>query len=55
VGSASSGTPRLYRVKPGDTLFSIARQFSTTVAQIKQMNGLSGDSIKVGEQLKLPR
>jgi membrane-bound lytic murein transglycosylase D len=45
----------MYRVRPGDTLFSIARQFSTTVAQLKQMNGLAGDSIKVGDQLRVPR
>ena len=55
TSTASSGAPRIYRVRPGDTLFSIARQFSITVAQLKQMNGLSGDSIKVGEQLKVPR
>ncbi len=53
--SSSNGAPRLYRVRPGDTLFSIARQFSISVAQLKQMNGLAGDSIKVGEQLKVPR
>jgi membrane-bound lytic murein transglycosylase D len=55
TSSAAAGAPRLYRVRPGDTLFSIARQFSTTVAQLKQLNGLAGDGIKVGEQLKVPR
>jgi len=53
--AATTGAPRMYRVRPGDTLFSIARQFSTTVAQLKQMNGLAGDSIKVGDQLRVPR
>jgi membrane-bound lytic murein transglycosylase D len=55
TASANNGAPRMYRVRPGDTLFSIARQFSTTVAQLKQLNGLAGDSIKVGDQLRLPR
>jgi len=55
AASPATGAPRVYRVRPGDTLFSIARQFSTTVAQLKQLNGLAGDSIKVGEQLKVPR
>lgn len=53
--ASTAGAPRVYRVRPGDTLFSIARQFSTTVAQLKQLNGLAGDSIKVGDQLKVPR
>jgi membrane-bound lytic murein transglycosylase D len=52
---APAGAPRVYRVRSGDTLFSIARQFSTTVAQLKQLNGLAGDSIRVGDQLKVPR
>jgi membrane-bound lytic murein transglycosylase D len=53
-GSSSSGT-RMYKVRSGDTLFSIAKQFSTTVTQIKQLNGLTSDRIKVGDQLRLPR
>ena len=53
-GSNSSGT-RTYKVRSGDTLFSIAKQFSTTVSQIKQLNGLTSDRIKVGDQLRLPR
>jgi len=53
--TSAAGAPRTYRVRQGDTLFSIARQFSTTVAQLKQLNGLSGDAIKVGAQLKVPR
>ena len=53
-GGSSSGT-RTYRVRSGDTLFSIAKQFSTTVSQIKQLNGLTSDRIKVGDQLRLPR
>jgi LysM repeat protein len=45
----------MYKVRSGDTLFSIAKQFSTTVTQIKQLNGLTSDRIKVGDQLRLPR
>ena len=53
-GAAASGA-RTYRVRQGDTLFSIARQFSTTVTQLKQLNGLRSDRIKIGDQLKVPR
>lgn len=51
--SASSSAPGLYKVRPGDTLYSIARQFSITVPQLKQWNNLKSDSIKVGDQLRI--
>lgn len=34
-----------YKVKPGDTLFSIAKQFYTTTKDIKEVNGLTSDNI----------
>jgi membrane-bound lytic murein transglycosylase D len=53
TGSTGASTATVYRVRPGDTLFSIARQFSTTVALLKRWNGLSSDRIKVGDQLRI--
>jgi membrane-bound lytic murein transglycosylase D len=50
---ANASTASVYRVRSGDTLFSIARQFSTTVDLLKRWNGLSSDRIKVGDQLKI--
>lgn len=52
AAGAGSGSP-YYRVRSGDTLFSIARQFSTTVTLLKRWNGLSSDRIKVGTQLRV--
>jgi LysM repeat protein len=43
----------MYRVRPGDTLYGIARQFSVTVGQLKQWNNLSSDTIKPGDQLRV--
>lgn len=49
------GTPETYIVQSGDTLFVIAARFHTTVAAIKQLNGLgSGDLIQVGQKLLIP-
>ncbi|MFZ4773225.1 MAG: LysM peptidoglycan-binding domain-containing protein [Chlamydiia bacterium] len=44
-----------YRVRPGDSLEKIARQFSTTPDQIKKMNQLHNDLILVGQELRVPK
>jgi flagellum-specific peptidoglycan hydrolase FlgJ len=43
--------PEYYQVKKGDTLFSIARKFKTTVALIKDVNGLRNNSLSIGQRL----
>lgn len=42
-----------YIVKPGDTLWKIAKKFYTTVDSIKSINELSDDRIKPGDKLVL--
>ena len=49
----TSPSSLIYRVKRGDTLFSIARVFRTTVASLKSWNGLRSNSIKVGQRLTI--
>jgi LysM repeat protein len=44
----------LYTVKNGDTLFSLARQFDTSVELLEEANSLSSDVIKAGQQLEVP-
>ncbi len=43
-----------YMVKKGDTLFSIAKGFRVSVAELKKENGIQDDIIKVGQFLKIP-
>ena len=43
-----------YTVAPGDTLFSLSRRFGVSVERIRELNGLKGDLIRVGERLYLP-
>jgi LysM repeat protein len=43
-----------YTVKAGDTLYGIAQTFGTTVAAIKDLNGLTSNTIHVGRVLLIP-
>lgn len=43
-----------YRVKAGDTLWSIARNFGVTVNQIKEVNKLNNNTLSIGELLYIP-
>lgn len=44
-----------YRVRPGDSLYSIARRHATSVSQIKKVNGLKSNLIRPGMNLIIPR
>ncbi len=45
---------KVYRVRPGDTLFSIAQRHETTVAALASMNSLSQRAgVKAGQTLRL--
>ena len=47
--------PITYVVRPGDTLFSIAQRYSTTVEAIVQANGLTDPNLlAVGQELVIP-
>lgn len=53
AGDRSELARLVYRVKSGDTLFSIARVFKTTVAHIKSWNRLRGSRINPGDRLTI--
>jgi len=51
---AGAGRRLLYRVRRGDTVYGIARQFQVTIGQVKHWNGLNRRHlIRVGERLVL--
>ena len=45
---------QVHVVSYGDTLYSIARRYRTTVTDVKQANGLRSDRIYPGQLLMLP-
>ena len=49
------GPHQEYTVQSGDTLSLIAQAFGTTVAKIKEMNGLKSDNLRIGQKLNLPK
>ncbi len=53
---APTATPQttIHVVQRGDTLFSIAQRYGTTVDAVKQANGLVGNNISPGQQLIIP-
>lgn len=53
--NAGGGDTVTYRVKAGDTLFGIARQFDVTIDELKAWNNLRGSLIGVGDRLTIRR
>ena len=43
----------VYIVKSGDTLYSIANKYNTTVSNLKTINNLTSNNLYVGQKLKL--
>ncbi len=44
----------IYKVKKGDTLYSIAEKFGVDVQELKSFNNLKSEKIIEGQELKIP-
>ena len=51
--SAAPARAAYHRVKPGETIWSIARKYGLSQARLKQMNGLRSSKLLVGQRLRV--
>lgn len=49
----NGGTFIVYTVQTGDTLWNISQRHGLTISEIKKINGMTSNSIKVGQKIKL--
>ncbi len=50
----SIGSQKVYTVKSGDSLYSIARENNTSVSEIMNVNNLSSNLLSIGQKLIIP-
>jgi peptidoglycan endopeptidase LytE len=53
LGAATPSLPIEHSIRRGESLEKLAKQYGTSVAQIKELNGLKGDRIHIGEILRI--
>ena len=53
ITNSKKSKQKNYKVKKGDTLYSIAKKFKTTVENLKDANNLSTNNISIGQQLTI--
>lgn len=46
--------PGTYMVKRGDSLSVIAQRFNVSQAQLKSVNGMTSDTVRIGQELTIP-
>lgn len=52
--SSNASENVVYTVKKGDSLYSIAREYGTTVDAIKKLNNITSNTLSIGQKLLLP-
>lgn len=50
-----SGPHLEYTVQSGDSLYLISKAFNVSVKEIKEMNSLKSDSLRIGQKISIPK
>ena len=45
---------RTHTIRRGDTLSELAQKYQTSSRQLRSVNGLSGDALRIGQVLRIP-
>jgi membrane-bound lytic murein transglycosylase D len=53
--TAEKTSTKTHLVQPGDTLYNISRRFKVSVAELRRLNNLASDEVKLGQKLLLPQ
>lgn len=53
ASNSNINTDNLYKVSPGDTLYSISKRFGVSVDQLVKLNNIIDNSIAIGQILKI--
>ncbi len=55
AAKATSSAPQVHVVKQGDSLYEIGRKYGLSVRELKRLNGLSSNRLKLGQKLALTK
>ncbi|NGX59918.1 MAG: putative peptidoglycan endopeptidase LytE [Chlamydiae bacterium] len=54
ISQAIGSNAKIHKVSSGDSLEKIARKYNTSIEQLKKINGLTSNTIIIGQELKVP-
>ncbi len=55
ISGPTQGTPEVHVVKKGDSLIKVANRYHLPLREVREMNGIKGSKLKVGQVLRLKR
>lgn len=55
TGTSTNNNIIVYTVKRGDSLWALAREYNTTIDDIKQLNNLTSDVLSIGQELQIKK